>query len=655
MKKCLWFLILLTIWILPAVVMADEAQEIKEESLDEMVVTTSRVKEKKKEVTQTIQTIDKIEIEASGANDLADLLAEKGIGHIHKYPSGNTSVGIRGFRTDPHGNDLNGNILILLNGRRAGTGNLTKFMTKNIERVEIIRGPGAVQYGSAGMGGVINIITKQGTEDFEGFVEAGFGSYSHNEQSVGLSGKSGNFDYSAAVTRLDKDDYETVDDGDYANTNIDDQINASINLGYEFAPDSRIGLIYNFYDVEIGNYSSLAYNSPNGDYAEKDNTSLDLIYDGATETKSYIWRLRYFNGEDNNNYYYPDSGDDASETETDQNGIQAQLTGNFGVSQLTLGTDWVNYDINASGVTSEYDNKAVFALGKTRLLQERLILSAGVRLDDYEIEGNGTEKSDDDVTFNLGTAYLLTDNWKIRLNFGQAFVMPTAQQLLIDMSYYGGFYIYEANPNLNPEHSKTYEAGVEYESFLTSADLTAFYTDYKDKIVSEYSHTVGMSNYYAYSNVDEATISGIEGTLSFDMGGLLGWGLEVRPFASFVYLNEYEDGETGKDLLYTSDMTMSAGLKIADPDLFNINLVVAYTGEQDIEKYNAVAMANERVTKEDFTVTNLTGNYKIFQRENGNALWVHGEVNNLFDKNYEYVNGYPMAGRNVFASLRYAF
>lgn len=655
MKKCLWVLILLTIWILPAVVMADAAQETKGKALDEMVVTTSRVKEKKKEVTQTIQTIDKIEIEASGANDLADLLAEKGIGHIHKYPSGNTSVGIRGFRTDPHGNDLNGNILILLNGRRAGTGNLTKFMTQNIERIEIIRGPGAVQYGSAGMGGVINIITKQGAEDFEGFVEAGFGSYNHNEQSVGLSGKSGNVDYSAAFTRLDKDDYETADDGDYANTNIDDQINASINIGYEFAPDNRIGLIYNFYDVKTGNYSPLASNSPNGDYAEKDNTSLDLIYDGATETKSYIWRLRYFKGEDNNNYYYPDSGDDDSETQTDQNGFQAQLTGNFGVSQLTLGMDWVNYDINASGEKSEYDNKAVFALGKTRLLQERLILSAGVRLDDYDIEGNGTEKSDDDVTFNLGTAYLLTDNWKIRLNFGQAFVMPTAQQLLIDMSYYGGYYIYEANPNLNPERSQTYEAGVEYESRLTNANLTAFYTDYKDKIVSEYSRTVGFSNYYTYSNVDEATISGIEGTLSFDMGGLLGWSLEVRPFANFVYLNEYEDGETGKDLLYTSDTTLSAGLKIADPDLFNVNLVIAYTGEQDINVYNAVAGVSERVTKNDFTVTNLTGNYKIFQLKNGNALWVHGEVNNLFDKDYEYVNGYPMAGRNFFASLRYAF
>jgi len=82
---------------------------------------------------------------------------------------------------------------------------------------------------------------------------------------------------------------------------------------------------------------------------------------------------------------------------------------------------------------------------------------------------------------------------------------------------------------------------------------------------------------------------------------------------------------------------------------------VAYTGEQDIEVYNPASMATERVTKNDFSVTNLTANYKIYAYEKGNALWIHGEVNNLFDKDYEYAKGYPMAGRNFFASLKYTF
>ena len=651
MKKRLLYLILLTAWMLPSFASAADTGTQKGESLDDIVITTSRVEETKKEVVQTLTIIDREEIEMSAADDLADLLAEKGVGHIHKYPSGNTSVGIRSFRTDTHGNDLKGNVLILLNGRRAGTGNLAKFMTKNIERIEIIRGPGAVQYGSAGMGGVINVITKQGSENFEGFIEAGYGSNNHKEQSVGLSGMVEGADYSAAVTRLDEGDYETGEGEDYYNTYIDDQINASINLGYEFAPSNRVGLIYNHFETQTGNYSSFTSNTANGDYAEKDNRSIDLIYDGATDTKQYIWRMRYFTGEDNNNYYYPDSGSSDSETKTEQNGAQAQITGDFDLAQLTLGTDWLNYDIGGTGTESEYDNFALFLLGKLRLSDNRLILTAGLRQDLYEISGADTDVSDDDLTLSLGAAYLFTENWKVRLSFGQAFVMPTAESMLMDVTYYGGYYVYEGNPDLKPERSSSYEAGVEYDANFINADLSVFYTDYEDKIVSQYVGLIGGSYTYTYVNVDEATISGIEGVVSFDIGGQMGLGLQIKPYVNFVYLTEYEDGETGEDLQYVSDLTLSAGLDIGKPDLFNVKFTLAHTGDQQVYDWSA----GEEVTKKAFTVANLTARYKIYETANGNTFWLRGEIDNLFDRDYEYVVGYPMAGRTFFASLKFTF
>ena len=89
-------------------------------TMEEVVVTAGRVKEKKKEITTNVTIIDEEEIKNSSATDLGDLLAEKGIGHIHKYPGTSTSVGMRGFRTDATGVDLAGKVLILLNGRRAG-------------------------------------------------------------------------------------------------------------------------------------------------------------------------------------------------------------------------------------------------------------------------------------------------------------------------------------------------------------------------------------------------------------------------------------------------------------------------------------------------------------------------------------------------------
>ena len=162
---------------LPLPIFGQEAGKV----MEEVVVTASRVKEKKKEITTNVTIIDEEEIKDSSATDLGDLLAETGIGHIHKYPGASTSVGIRGFRTDCIGVDLAGHVLILIDGRRAGTGNAAKIMTKNIERIEVIRGPASVQYGSAAMGGVVNVITKQGKDKPTAFVEGLLGSYDYKE------------------------------------------------------------------------------------------------------------------------------------------------------------------------------------------------------------------------------------------------------------------------------------------------------------------------------------------------------------------------------------------------------------------------------------------------------------------------------------------
>ncbi len=94
------------------------------------MVTASRYKESIKDTPMNVEVIGQKEIEASSAKDLGELLAEKGIGTIREYPGTLTSVGIRGFRTDTHGNDLLGHVLILLDGRRAGTGNVAKILTK---------------------------------------------------------------------------------------------------------------------------------------------------------------------------------------------------------------------------------------------------------------------------------------------------------------------------------------------------------------------------------------------------------------------------------------------------------------------------------------------------------------------------------------------
>ena len=134
-----------------------EEQDVKKDNetltMDEVVVSAGRINESKKDLTIGMTVIDSEDIERSSASDLGELLSEKGGIFIKKYPGALTSIGIRGFKTETHGNDLKGKVLILLDGRRAGTGNVAKIATENIERVEIIKGSAAVQYGSAAIGG----------------------------------------------------------------------------------------------------------------------------------------------------------------------------------------------------------------------------------------------------------------------------------------------------------------------------------------------------------------------------------------------------------------------------------------------------------------------------------------------------------------------
>jgi len=158
------------------------AKDIQAETsyeLDTVVVTAKRIEERLRDVSQNITVFTQKDIEQSGAVSVTDLLKKAGIQVYSDGGAGygNEGVVIRGGRSSMHGFDIAGDILVLVDGHRTGSDFLGNIGLENTERIEVIRGPGAVQYGAAAMGGVINIITRQGREKPEGFVEAGAGSW----------------------------------------------------------------------------------------------------------------------------------------------------------------------------------------------------------------------------------------------------------------------------------------------------------------------------------------------------------------------------------------------------------------------------------------------------------------------------------------------
>ena len=550
-------------------------------------------------------------------------------------------------------------MLILLNGRRAGTGNAAKIMTKNIERVEIIRGPASVQYGSAAMGGVINVITRQGKEKPTLFIEGLLGSYGYKEGSAGFSGRYEAFDFSGTFTRDSSDDYDTANGVQYYNTGYNHKENGSLNLGYEFLPGNRIGVIYTYFNADhAGNPGYLSQNDLD-DYNNSGNKSVDFIYDGQTVNGLVSWKLRYFDGKDEDEYVdpvasNPDSWDNGvMDTVTvDHKGAQAQFSYNRKYILLTAGFDWINYetkDSEYSPSNTEYDNPAGFLLAKARLFDQKLIITGGARYDEYEVDmkSDGGKESDDHMSPRIGASYLLTERLKLRVNYGEAFRMPTAQQLAGNMDMWGTHYV--GNPDLKPEKSETCEGGLDFSYASLNAGFTYFHTYFKDKI-EEYTKLNGDKS---YKNLGKAEMEGLEGIISYDLGSLFSWDYQVKPYVGFTYLTKYKDKETNKDLEYTSNLNVSYGITVSDLDGFSANLNLAYTGKQDITDYEGGTYAT--ITKGSFTVANLTVSKRILDAEKYGRVTLKGEIRNLFDKDYEYAQGYPMPGRMFFLGLRYDF
>jgi vitamin B12 transporter len=132
------------------------------DTLEQVVITATSRPESRDRLTQTVQVIDAKQLSRSTARSLTELLAEQSTAFFSTWTPAQTSINLRGAASDGQGKDFRGQVLVLLDGRRAGTANLSKLSPADIARIEIVRGPASVVHGSQSLGGVINLITHDG-------------------------------------------------------------------------------------------------------------------------------------------------------------------------------------------------------------------------------------------------------------------------------------------------------------------------------------------------------------------------------------------------------------------------------------------------------------------------------------------------------------
>ncbi|MBI5286140.1 MAG: TonB-dependent receptor [Deltaproteobacteria bacterium] len=647
------------------------AEEPAEEvtRLEEVVVTATKVEEPKRDVSAPIQVITEEDIINSTAKNAGEIISEAGLGNyrISSFTKGGGTSGgvaqIRGFSTNPSGRVINNSVSVLVDGRLSPTTDLSQFPIDIIERIEIVKGPASVLYGSSAMGGVINIITKKkGEKGIHGSILGEGGSWDYWKTGGGLNGSKGSFDFYLTASRSAQGEYEAKDYGKIDNTGYD-EVEVATRLGYRLFDNHYISIGYRYgREWDIGRPGP-RYSPDPDDYAHIERNDFDIGYNTETFKSNYYYSINR-----DSSHASKKSGP-GTEIEYFQQretqGIGIQKTFSLRDHRLVTGGQWDRIDFEAwrapEGTPYEpsnrYDNYAAFGELRLSLLDKRLLLNAGLRYDYFEEEMLPTrnmaitprKEEFDNLTKRVGFVYKITDDFSIKGNIGEGYRAPSPLELASDYVDLKTGARRLGNPELDAEKSITYDTGIEVLKGSFKGGLTFFHTDYTDKITSYYNSALGATT---YKNAEGATIQGVEANLSYDIGFASGL---IEPFANITYYTRYSvEDETviasyGKTMLDTPKWAGSFGVKLLQ-EKWDARLIAKYMGDKKVTDPAPPSNGKVVVEKGDFTVLDLKGSYRPIKN-----LELSASVENLFDRAYEYALYYPMPGRTFWVAVKWVF
>lgn len=666
------FALSLLVFGIAASAMANTGAQEEIGTLDTVIVTADRSEETVREVSQSVIVISEEDIQRTAAVSVVDVLKRYGIqtssdGGVNY---GAQSVVMRGAKSSMHGFDLAGDVLVLVDGRRAASDNLSIISLGNVQRIEIIRGPGAVQYGSSAIGGVINILTKRGAENPELKVEIGGTSFGGTRAQAFASGRAGQIDAAAWISYVDSGNIRDGEGNTLDNSGMGHMAKFGANIGWNINEYNRLGL--NFHGVDGQRLESGPVSTQQ--YQNRDYYLADLLYEGSTPDEDFSWMARYFLGRTSYEISREKSGQRANQSDNANRiqGGQAQLSWS-GLDWLTLtgGTDVLYYDMEqnqphsvhtaanrANYTDSDYLNIGAFLLGKVYLLENRrLVLSAGGRYDYFKVntdtdyapgQSNARQQhSDSSVDHfipSLGIAYSPWNVLKLRANYSHAFKMPTPRQL-------GGIYymsnLFIGNPDLKPEKSRTWDVGFDLAWQALNVSFSYFSSTYEDMIVAL--APVGGERHY--DNLDKAYIDGIEGSVSFDLGHHFDWPVQLQPYFSFTHLTRFEDNND-VSLLDVSRNSFSWGLLFAFPEYgLRSSLDFTYYGGNRLNSASSLARSPGGATVADFNLS-----IRLWEFEEAGDLSLKLAVNNIFNKQYSTNKSeFYMPGTNFYVGVAYTY
>ena len=246
-------------------------------ALEEIIVTATARGEPRSRLVSTVQVIDAQQIAESAAHSVTDLLAAHAAGFFSEWTPGQTSINLRGGTSDGQGKDFRGQVLVLMNGRRAGTANLSKLSPSDVARIEIVRGPASVVYGSQNIGGVINLITRTGANSPGTTAQLAAGSWGLRQASLQAGVDRDRWNIYLGLSSGERDDYRAGSDATMQNTSWE-RWGATLAAGSELSDRQRLDLA-----LRVDGVYDVGFRGSGGNLFSRDNRhnrSAELRYDG---------------------------------------------------------------------------------------------------------------------------------------------------------------------------------------------------------------------------------------------------------------------------------------------------------------------------------------------------------------------------------------
>jgi len=183
-RLLVWAWIATGVCMAPAVAWSADSQEEKIVQIESITVTANKMEEDVQDVPQSITVIGEDILEEKGIENIPDLIRE--IPNAFYSPNHGNSVNFRGLNTSMF--TSNNPVVIYIDGVPYSRAYGFDASLVNTERIEVLRGPQGTLYGKDAIGGVINIVSKDPTNEFHGKVGAEYGSFNYVQGLLNLNG-----------------------------------------------------------------------------------------------------------------------------------------------------------------------------------------------------------------------------------------------------------------------------------------------------------------------------------------------------------------------------------------------------------------------------------------------------------------------------------